>query len=417
MGPERGRLRNWPVWALPARLRRYVVAVIGAGAVAITVAAILAPWRLHDAFTCMILLGIGAVTVESLRRLGEPALAGKDVHGIWELAIVLLLPPFYALAAPIMAAAVTQWRVRRTLAYRRVFSAAAVGLSCGAASLVFHLSWHHASPRRAIIPWIVLAVGCAGLRWLLNHALVVTAIKLDDPAARLGDLTGGPVAIASSDAAEVAGGILVALCASSSLAVAVLVLPVAVMLERATRRAQLKHASRTDLATRLLTGCAWRREAAVQVTRARRRRAPLTVALIGIDNLQQVSSRCGQDAADSVLLSMAWLLIIGIRHDDLAGRLGEGELTVLFPRTTAAEASRVAERLRDAFRQVTIPAGAPAPGARPAVTASIGLAALTEPARDVTDLLVAADCALHQARRAGGDTIRIAGQPDPPTTR
>jgi diguanylate cyclase (GGDEF)-like protein len=404
-------LRNWPVWALPARLRRYVVAVTGTYAVAITAAAVLAPWRPHDAVTCAVLLGIGAITVESLRRLGEPALAGKDVHGIWELAIVLLLPPFYALAAPIMAAAFTQWRVRRTLAYRRVFSAAAVGLSCGAASLAVHLSWHQPSPRDDLVPWCLLAVGCAALRWLLNHALVVTAIKLDDPAARLGDLTGGPVAIAGSDAAEVAGGILVALCASSSLAAAVLVLPLAVMLERATRRAQLRHASRTDLATRLLTGCAWRREAAVQVTRAHRRRAPLTVALIGIDNLQQVSNRCGQDAADSVLLSLAWLLIIGIRHDDLAGRLGGGELTVLFPRTTATEAIGVAERLRDAFRHITIPAGPPA---APAVTASIGLAALTEPARDVTDLLVAADCALHRAQRAGGDTIRIAGQPDPP---
>lgn len=406
------RLRQWPVWALSARLRCYVITVIGAEVVAITAAAVLAPWRLHDAFTCIVLLGMGAVTVESLRRPGEPALAGKDVHGIWELVIALLLPPVYALAAPIMAAVYTQWRVRRTLAYRRAFSAAAIGLSCGAASLVFHLGWHHLSIQRALLTWTLLAVGCAALRWVLNHALVITAIKLDDPAARVGDLTGGPVASASSDAAEVTGGILVTLCASSSLAVAVLVLlPVAVTLERATRSAQLRHASRTDLATRLLTGSAWRREAVVQVTRARCGSAPLAVALIDIDNLQRVRKPYSQEAAGTVLLSVAWMLVVSVRRDDLAGRLTSGELALLLPATTITEAIGVTERLQDAFRHVAIPAGIPVPGEPSVITASIGLAALTDTATDVTDLLVAADCALDRAKRAGGDTIRIAGQP------
>src|SRR5579875_106556 len=254
-------VRAWPVWALPVPLRGYVVTVIAASVAATAVAAAGNPWQRHDALLCGVLLVIGLVSVESVRRLGEPALAAKDTHGVWELAIALLLPPFYALAAPIVVYALIQWRVRRTLVHRRVFSAAVIGLSYGAASLVFHACWRHPDGvRHWYLSWALLAMGCAALRWALNYALVSVAIKLDDPGARLRDLLGGPDATACCDAAEALIGIVVALCASSSVPVLGFVLPLAVLLERFTRRTQLRHASRTDPATGLLTGAAWRRE-------------------------------------------------------------------------------------------------------------------------------------------------------------
>ena len=44
----------------------------------------------------------------------------------------------YALVIPAIRLALTQWRVRRAPPYRRVFTAAAIGLAYGSASLVFH---------------------------------------------------------------------------------------------------------------------------------------------------------------------------------------------------------------------------------------------------------------------------------------
>ena len=44
----------------------------------------------------------------------------------------------YAPVLPIVRFALTQWRIRRVPVYRRVFSAAAIGLSYVAAALVFH---------------------------------------------------------------------------------------------------------------------------------------------------------------------------------------------------------------------------------------------------------------------------------------
>src|SRR5579859_5314981 len=135
-------IRAWPVWKLQPRLRWYVLAVIVAGAVAIGIAAAFTPWRPGDGLLYGILLAFGAVTVETARRTGEAAGGTKDAQGVWEVATALLLPPFFALTAPIVIFALLQWRVRRSLAYRRVFSAAAVGLATGAASLAFHTAWH-----------------------------------------------------------------------------------------------------------------------------------------------------------------------------------------------------------------------------------------------------------------------------------
>ena len=61
----------------------------------------------------------------------------KDVQGVWELPVAILLPPLYALIAPITRIALMQWRVRRAPPYRRVFSCASIGLSYGAASVTF----------------------------------------------------------------------------------------------------------------------------------------------------------------------------------------------------------------------------------------------------------------------------------------
>ena len=406
-------LQGWPVWGLPPRLRGYVLAVIAASMVALILAALHTTWRLHNALLFGVLLAIGMITVESIRRIGEPALAGKDAHGIWELAIVLLLPPFYALAAPLVVHTFIQCRVRRTLLYRRAFSAAALGLANGATSLVFHALWRQPGYQHRPLTWALLAVGCAALRWALNYALVVTAIKLDDPAARLGDLTGGPGHAIYNDGAELFLGILVAVCAYASPLLPIAVLPWAVMLERSARRAQLRHVSRTDPITHLLTGEAWRREANVAVTRARRTRAPLAVAIINIDHLQNVGDAYGAEATESVLFSVGHLLSVSVRDGDLAGRLGHQELTVLITRADADEAIHVAERLQRTFRRIALRAD-PLLGVPPYVSTSIGVACLGGTITDLTDLLTAADTALTRAKRAGRDTIRVVGHPGPP---
>ena len=106
-------VRRWPIWGLPARLLAFVLAVIILAAAAVAAAAALTPLRIYDLELFGVLLGCDVITVELTRRAGEPAGLTKDVHAVWELPLALLLPPLYALIAPVARIALTQWRVRR----------------------------------------------------------------------------------------------------------------------------------------------------------------------------------------------------------------------------------------------------------------------------------------------------------------
>ena len=112
--------------------------MVAVDAVAIGVAASVTTITAHDLLLFGLLLGCTALAVELSRRTGEPGGMIKDVQGVWELPVAILLPPLYALIAPITRIALMQWRVRRAPSYRRVFSSASIGLSYGAASVTFH---------------------------------------------------------------------------------------------------------------------------------------------------------------------------------------------------------------------------------------------------------------------------------------
>jgi diguanylate cyclase (GGDEF)-like protein len=408
-------MRRWPLWQLQPRLRGYVLAVITAGVVATAIAAALTRWRASDAVMFGCLLVFGAVSVEAVRRIGEPAGSIKDAHGVWELATALLLPPFFALTAPVVVFALTQWRVRRSLAYRRVFSAAAIGLSYGAASLAFHAVWRRSAlqltNRAGLVEWVLLALGCAVLRWMVNTVLVSSAVKLDDLTVRVRDLLGGTDGL-YNDAAEACLGALVAFVAAATPVLLVLALPCGTLLQRSARHSQLVQASRTDPKTGLLTAVAWQHEAAVQITRALRTRTPLAVAMVDIDHFKQVNDTHGHLAGDSVLADVATALSGGLREYDLAGRFGGEEFCLLLPTADAAEAVRVAERLRLILSHITVPAHT-ADGRQPSITVSIGVSVLGPGISDLTDLLAAADAALYRAKNAGRNTVRLAAGPQP----
>jgi diguanylate cyclase (GGDEF)-like protein len=417
-----GAVRGWPLWRVEPRLRGYVLSVITTSAAATATAAAFTSWRVSDAVLYALLLGFGAVTIEAVRRVGEPAGSIKDAHGVWQLATAVLLPPFYALTASVVVFLLTQWRVRRTLAYRRVFSAAAIGLSYGTASLAFHIAWHQAT----VIPagpagmlawrpatWVVLASAAAALRWMLNNVLVLAAVRLDDPAISVRDMLGGSDGICN-DVAEGCVGVLVAGAAIFSPVMLIVALPCGTVLQRSARHSQLLQASRTDAKTGLLSAATWQREAGVQVTRAARTCTPLAVAMIDIDHFKRVNDTWGHLAGDAVLVCVANILKAGMRDYDLAGRFGGEEFTVLLPHADQAEALRIAERLRARLATIPLPADPPAPVDPAHITVSIGVAALGPGITDLTDLLTAADAALYRAKNAGRNTVRLAGHPPQP---
>ena len=128
------------------------------------------------------------------RRLhrGDPAGSAcppgvsRDLLSAWWLPAALLLPPVYALLAPIPLQFLLQKRVRATVVYRRVFSSAAIGLAGCAASLLFHgtAGGLAALTRGAGRARSSIAVGCAVLFTVVNTALIAIAAHTADPDSR-----------------------------------------------------------------------------------------------------------------------------------------------------------------------------------------------------------------------------------------
>ena len=194
-------------------------------------------------------------------------------------------------------------------------------------------------------------------------------------------------------------------------------LPPVILLQRSLMHQQLAAAARTDPKTGLLNATAWQREADGEVARAQRTSSPLALLLVDVDHFKSVNDSHGHLIGDEVLRTLATELRQQVRESDVVGRFGGEEFTVLLPRTDAAGACRIAERLRSSASGLSVAAAA----ARIRVTVSIGVAVFDQHGRDLFELLAAADVALYKAKDAGRNQVRVyaaanPGEPRPALT-
>jgi len=404
---------DWPIWSLPRWLTVYVITIVAVDLAAIGVAARVAAYSGRDLALFGLLLGCTAAAVEMTRKAGEQS-GGlvKDVQGVWELPVAILLPPFYALMLPIAVAGLTQWRVRRGPLHRRVFTAAAVGLAYGAASVTFHslsglIPPHPGGTLSDGTVWTALVLFSALIKWALNKAMVITAVKGANRSAnvRTAFFGGEPL---YNDAAEISIGILVTFGVAGDPLLALAALPVVTLLQRSLSHVQLVSDSRTDSKTGLLNAATWERESALEVTRAVRTQSPLAIAMVDIDRFKAINDTYGHLAGDQVLKEIANRLSTLLRDYDLAGRFGGEEFSLLLPQTRAVDAFRIAERVRANIAGLSIIAPGATGGERVQVTVSIGVAALDSGSkRALSELMAAADAALYRAKAGGRDQVQM----------
>jgi diguanylate cyclase (GGDEF)-like protein len=424
MGPGRGQrvhdrvlaVRTWPLWGLAPWLRTYIVAVVLANLLAIGFAARLGLGSGRDLVLLGVLVACDAATIEVTRRAGENAGVIKDVHGVWELPVAILLPPVYALMVPILRLALAQWRIRQVPLHRRAFSAAVVALSYGAAWLCFH-TVISISPGAMFTPgdgapvWILAVAIAAMVQWGVNTAMMLPAFKASDPALRVRDMILARETV-RNDVTELCVAVLVTFAIAINLVTIVFALPFVTLLQRSFRHTQLVNASRIDSKTGLLNAGTWEREAAAEVARAVRTRTPLALALVDIDHFKVVNDIHGHLVGDRALAGIARTFRIFLRDYDLVGRFGGEEFALLLPHTRAVDAYGIAERIREHVASTPIDVD-DVPNAEPVrLTVSMGVAALgarwdATTGSQLTDLLAAADRALYQAKRAGRDQVCV----------
>src|ERR1700678_182781 len=390
-------VRDWAWWQLPALLRTYVGIVPAAALAAIGVAASQTSWRADDLVKFLLLLGCGMISVAATPRIayGQGAIV-RDFLTVWVLPVAILLPPFYAMVTPIPLLILTQWRMHRGVVYRRVFTAAAIGLTYGAASLLFRAfpasfaggalgtGWH-------ALTWTAAVATCEITGEVGHNVLLATAIRLSDPTARVRDLVWNREAL-QADLAEIDLRLLITVVVAVDPALAVFAVPTVLLARRFMMHDQLLAKSRIDAKTGLLNAATWESEAVAEISRAMRTRSPLSVALIDIDHFKAVNDTHGHLVGDKVLRALGDTFRELLREYDQAGRFGGEEFVILLPQAGEADAMSIAERLRLRVAAMSVPID---DNARPelcvSVTVSIGVAALDASGGQVTDLLAAAD--------------------------
>ncbi|WP_422844886.1 GGDEF domain-containing protein [Acidovorax sp. M2(2025)] len=135
--------------------------------------------------------------------------------------------------------------------------------------------------------------------------------------------------------------------------------------------------------------------------------APAALWLCDVDHFKQVNDTHGHAVGDKVLQAVARTLGAHLREGDLLARWGGEEFLALLPQTDADTAQQVAERVRRAVQDSSVPlegSGREPPALR--VTLSFGVT----PVRDAQDLKAAtarADRALYASKRAGRNCVSV----------
>ena len=173
--------------------------------------------------------------------------------------------------------------------------------------------------------------------------------------------------------------------------------------ERKEAELKLKHLSEHDP----LTGTFNRRKLLEELDRtlryARRYKRPGAVLALDVDNFKWTNDSYGHAVGDRQLSSIAQILTGRLRETDVVARTGGDEFAVVLPEAGEQEALHVASDIRSLLCER--PVGPP-------IYVSIGIAAFngSEPT-SVDDVLVAADMAMYQAKKAGGDDAVVYSGP------
>lgn len=127
--------------------------------------------------------------------------------------------------------------------------------------------------------------------------------------------------------------------------------------------------------------------------------APLSLAVVDVDDFKQINDRFGHEAGDRALRHVGVRLEAGLRETDTVFRIGGEEFVLVLPETDAEGATTALERIRSSIGRSRLDL--------PDVSISVGIAVATSPATNADDLFAEADAALYRAKRAGKNRIEL----------
>src|SRR5262249_22705971 len=179
-----------------------------------------------------------------------------------------------------------------------------------------------------------------------------------------------------------------------------------ILLAMSKERTELRHktAAMTDPLTGLLNRRAFLHDAEALLRRQIERDRPIGVLLIDLDHFKSINDRFGHAVGAKGLQIFAAVALANLRQNDLVGRLGGEEFTIVLADASIDNAYLVADRLRVAFASAAAAVDVQVLNA----TASIGASVIIDPTQDLARLITLADQALYLAKARGRNRVEMA---------
>ncbi|WP_298313277.1 GGDEF domain-containing protein [Propionivibrio sp.] len=137
-----------------------------------------------------------------------------------------------------------------------------------------------------------------------------------------------------------------------------------------------------------------------EVARSQRRKSPLCVAMLDIDNFKKLNDTLGHDAGDAALIHLVTIIRETLRPQDTLARFGGEEFIILLPDTALEDAQKAIVRLQRELTKRYFLHG----NEKVLITFSAGV---TDYRRDDTQASVTkrADDAMYAAKKAGRNRV------------
>jgi diguanylate cyclase (GGDEF)-like protein len=166
--------------------------------------------------------------------------------------------------------------------------------------------------------------------------------------------------------------------------------------ENAWMYAEVLQKSRYDGLTGLLNRRTMDEQIAGEINRHSRYGGVFSLIIFDLDSLKGINDNYGHLAGDGLLARTGSVIKETVRSVDQSFRYGGDEFAILLPNTPINAAIRVAERVRKQLAQKLVVDDM-------VITASFGLSSWPINGPEATDIVGAADEALYEAKRLGGN--------------
>ncbi|MFC1913791.1 diguanylate cyclase [Chloroflexota bacterium] len=176
---------------------------------------------------------------------------------------------------------------------------------------------------------------------------------------------------------------------------------IAMHVENARLYARVEEKARIDELTGLFNRRSLDEMMIAEIGRHSRYGGLFSLIILDLDTFKIFNDNYGHLEGDKLLKQIGDVVKGAIRTADQAFRYGGDEFAILLPQTAIDAARRVAERVRKHITLKTKTGHIP-------ITASLGLASWPSDGISPTDIMAAADAALYNAKRSGGNRTHCA---------